>query len=93
MARAGGHPALAELWLQQRSWGHCVTQFPEGFWSPNLPWGTGDPGKDRSFPLGCCPPWAEPPSLHHGAEINYFPTKTMLFFCIPSPRPLFSGWT
>lgn len=83
--RPGGHPAQAELRLQQRSPGRRVTQFPGGFGSPNLPPGTGDTGKGESFPLGCSSRRAEPPSLHHGAEINYFPTKTMLLFAFPPP--------
>lgn len=85
--RAGAHPAQAELRLQRRSWGCCVTQFPGGFRSPNLPKGTGEPGKDKSLPVGHCPPWADPPSPHHGTERNYFPTKALLFFASPPPAP------
>lgn len=50
----------------------------------------GDMGKGKSFPLGCSSQRDEPPSWHHGAGINQFPTKTMLLlaFLPPTPPPV-----
>lgn len=81
----------AELQFQQRSRGGCMTQFPGGFWSPSLPAGAGDSVKGRSFPLGCCSQRAEPPSWHHSAGRNCFPTKQCCF--LHSTPPAFFGMT